>query len=68
MEHKEPWTVNALAQAAGAAALEDRPFENASIAAMKSEKSRLEAGLAKIGIGFVPSRANYYLSESGPQP
>lgn len=61
MEHKEPWTVNALAQTVGAAALEDRPFENASIAAMKSEKSRLEAGLAKIGIGFVPSRANYYL-------
>ena len=60
MEHKEPWTVNALAQAA-AAVLEDRPFEEASIAAMRVEKSYLEAGLAEIGIDFVPSTANYYL-------
>ena len=28
---------------------------------MKIEKSYLEAGLAEIGIDFVPSRANYYL-------
>jgi threonine-phosphate decarboxylase len=61
MEHKEPWTVNALAQAAGAAVLEDKAFEEASLAAMEREKTYLEAGLAAIGIAFVPSRANYYL-------
>ncbi len=65
MAYKEPWTVNAIAQAAGAAVLEDRAFEEASLVAMEREKAYLEAGLAAIGIPFVPSRANYYLLKMG---
>ena len=65
MAHKEPWTVNAIAQVAGAAVLEDGTFEEASLAAMEREKAYLEAGLTAIGIPFVPSHANYYLLKVG---
>lgn len=61
MAYKEPWTVNALAQEAATAVLEDAAFEENSLAVMDEEKSYLEAGLARVGIDFVPSRANYYL-------
>ena len=59
--HKEPWTVNSLAQKAAIAALRDGPFGIASLEAMEREKAYMEAELAKIGIRFIPSRANYYL-------
>ena len=59
--YKEPWTVNALAQYAGSAVLEDRVYEEASRKAMEREKFFMEAGLARIGIHFLPSRVNYYL-------
>ncbi len=59
--YKEPWTVNSLAQAAGAAVLEDTAYQKASREMMEREKSFVEAGLQKIGITFIPSAANYYL-------
>lgn len=58
---KEPWTVNSLAQAAGAAVLEDTAYQKASREMMEREKSFVEAGLKKIGVTFIPSAANYYL-------
>jgi threonine-phosphate decarboxylase len=58
---KEPWTVNSLAQAAGIAVLEDEPYQKASVEAMAQEKSFMEEGLRRIGVQFIPSRANYYL-------
>jgi threonine-phosphate decarboxylase len=65
MAYKEPWTVNTIAQAAGAAVLEDAAFEKASLATMAREKAYVEAGLAAIGIPFIPSHANYYLLKVG---
>jgi threonine-phosphate decarboxylase len=67
--YKEPWTVNSLAQAAGLAVLEDGPYQEASREAMEREKVFMEEGLRKIGIPFIPSRANYYLLKvkDGPQ-
>lgn len=62
---KEPWTVNTLAQKAGIAALEDGPFREASLDAMKKEKEFVEEELRRIGVSFVPSRANYYLIKPG---
>jgi threonine-phosphate decarboxylase len=62
---KEPWTVNALAQKAGIAALEDGLFRKASLDAMKEEKEFVEEGLRRMGVSFVPSRANYYLIRLG---
>jgi len=58
---KEPWTVNSLAQHAGIAVLEDRAYQEASREFMEREKLFVEAGFRKMGIDFIPSRANYYL-------
>jgi len=60
-EFKEPWTVNTLAQRAAAAAIGDAPFRKASLRAMAAEKSFVERQLRRMGISFVPSKANYYL-------
>ncbi len=60
-DYKEPWTVNSLAQKAGVAALGDGLFREASLDAMKEEKAFMESELRRIGVPFVPSRANYYL-------
>jgi threonine-phosphate decarboxylase len=59
--HKEPWTINSLAQAAAVAALDDEPYRRRSLEVMSREKLFLERGLTGLGIPFVPSRANYYL-------
>lgn len=58
---KEPWTVNTLAQRAGIASLEDESFRKTSLAMMKEEKEFMKEGMNKIGVSFIPSRANYYL-------
>jgi threonine-phosphate decarboxylase len=59
--HKEPWTVNSLAQAAGLAVLNDEPYQRESMDVMAREKAFLEAGLKELEIPFTSSRANYYL-------
>jgi threonine-phosphate decarboxylase len=59
--YKEPWTVNSLAQKAGIAALGDIRYREATLRAMEEEKTFMEGALTRIGIPFVPSRANYYL-------
>ena len=43
--HKEPWTVNTLAQHAAMAALADEAFQERSLEAMKEEKSFMEKEL-----------------------
>ncbi len=58
---KEPWAVNSLAQAAAFAVLDDNAYQKESMAMRAREKTFLERGLARIGIRFTPSRANYYL-------
>jgi len=59
--HKEPWTVNTLAQEAGVAALDDRTYVTKTLALIKKEKRFLEGGFRKIGVRFFHSDANFYL-------
>lgn len=59
--HKEPWTVNTLAQRAGIAALGDRGFMARTYRLMKRERGFLEQGFNRLGIRYYPTRANFYL-------
>lgn len=59
--HKEPWTVNTLAQRAGCAALDDKGYQKETLALIKEEKRFMEAGFKRLGIEYIPSAANYYL-------
>lgn len=59
--HKEPWTVNTLAQRAGCAALGDTAYQKETLALIKAEKKSMERELKRLGIDYVPSAVNYYL-------
>lgn len=59
--HKEPWTVNSLAQEAGIAAIHDRVYQEKTAVVIQEGKQFLEKGLRNLGIEYVPSAANYYL-------
>ncbi len=67
-EHKEPWSVNTLAQKAAAAAIGDAAYRERTMALIPGEKDFLEKGFQQLGIGYIPSSANYYLlrTEQGP--
>jgi len=58
---KEPWTVNTPAMRAGAAAVKDAGYREQSLSFMKGEKAFFESELGRLGIGFIPSVANFYL-------
>ena len=60
-DHKEPWTINSLAQKAGIAALHDQAYQKRTMAVVEEEKRNLEAGLDSLKIDHIPSSANYYL-------
>ncbi|MEK7871756.1 MAG: aminotransferase class I/II-fold pyridoxal phosphate-dependent enzyme, partial [Nitrospirota bacterium] len=60
-DHKEPWTINTLAQRAGIVAVSDRSFRNETFRIIKKEKKFLEEGFEKLGIDYIPSAVNYYL-------
>ncbi|HEY6010990.1 MAG TPA: aminotransferase class I/II-fold pyridoxal phosphate-dependent enzyme, partial [Nitrospirota bacterium] len=62
---KKPWTVNALALKAGVAALDDVAHRRATDKMIAAEKAFIEPALAKAGIEFVPTSANYYLLKFG---
>lgn len=55
------WNVNALAQAAGLAALRDEAHLRQSLARLQIEKQRLVSGLQELGFDPIPSRTNYFL-------
>ncbi|MHB8844986.1 MAG: threonine-phosphate decarboxylase CobD [Nitrospirota bacterium] len=59
--HKEPWTVNTLAQIAAATAIGDRAYQMRTTEVISAEKGYLEQGFRDLGIEFFPSSANYYL-------
>ena len=65
MRHKEPWTVNSLAQEAGVAVLDDAEYARVSIKTIKKEKAFLEKGLERMEIGYLPSDANFYMLHVG---
>ena len=59
---KEPWSVNLLAEAAGAAALEDRGYQENSRSLIPSWREALSTGLQKFGaLQVFPGAANYLL-------
>ncbi|MEK7414524.1 MAG: histidinol-phosphate transaminase [Planctomycetota bacterium] len=65
MKVKDSYNVNALSQAVGIAALEDRDHHRDLIRKTLSERGRLEGELAKLGWTWPPSGANFLLCEVG---
>lgn len=61
---REPWNVNALAHAAGVAALSLTSYREQTHAFLAGEKKRLERAFETLGIHYTPSRTNYYLLRS----
>ena len=59
------WNVNALAQAAGVAALLDQEHLSSSLAALAQAKTALEANLIDLGWVVVPSMTHYFLAPVG---
>ncbi|WP_027093601.1 histidinol-phosphate transaminase [Cohnella thermotolerans] len=65
LQVKEPFNVNALAQAAAAAALTDDEHLEASRIANERAKSRLYEGLRALSIPYTKSESNFVLAELG---
>ena len=57
--------MNAIAQAAAAAALDDRKFVGMCVRETRKGLRRLEAGFTRLGLEFVPSQANFVLVRVG---
>ncbi|MDP2277901.1 MAG: threonine-phosphate decarboxylase CobD [Nitrospirota bacterium] len=60
-EHKEPWTVNTLAQTVGTAAFNDIAYKKKTFRVIKQEKDFMEKEFKRLEISYIPSQANYYL-------
>jgi threonine-phosphate decarboxylase len=60
-----PWSVNALAQAAGVAALRDPAHRQDSLGRLARAKQELVAGLARLGLAPAPSAAHFFLLRVG---
>jgi L-threonine-O-3-phosphate decarboxylase len=57
------WNVNALAQAAGLAALADEAHLQASLAALKPAKEALLTGLKRLGLAPLPSAVHFFIMQ-----
>ena len=62
---RQPFNVNAAAQWAAAAALDDREHLRRSVEANRQGRSRLAEGLTALGLEWVPSQANFLLVRTG---
>jgi histidinol-phosphate aminotransferase len=62
---RQPFNVNALAQAAAVAALADVAYVDESRALNSSGMRQLETGLAKLGRRMLPSRGNFVIVHVG---
>lgn len=67
MQVKEPFAVNLMAQAAGVAALEDREFVAATVAANREGRQFLYEAFERLGLFYVPSQTNFVLVQVGLQ-
>jgi histidinol-phosphate aminotransferase len=67
MKVKDSYNVNALTQAAGTAALEDRDHHRELVRRTLAERARLEGLLASLGWSWPASGANFVLCEVGPR-
>jgi histidinol-phosphate aminotransferase len=63
---RQPFNVNSMAQAAALAALADEAFLRRSYELNRSGLRELEDAFTRMGLAFVPSRANFVLVEVGP--
>jgi histidinol-phosphate aminotransferase len=62
---RQPFNVNALAQAAALAALADIDYVAESRTLNNEGRAMLEQGFGKLGLSFVPSHANFILVKVG---
>jgi histidinol-phosphate aminotransferase len=62
---RQPFNVNALAQAAAVAALGDQSYVDDSRALNRRGLAQLQAGLAALGVPSVPSHGNFMLAKVG---
>ncbi|MBS0663955.1 MAG: histidinol-phosphate transaminase [Verrucomicrobia bacterium] len=62
---RQPFNVNAIAQAAAIAALDDHEFTAKCVRENRAGLARLEAGFRELGREFVPSVANFILVHVG---
>jgi histidinol-phosphate aminotransferase len=62
---RQPFNVNSLAQAAAIAALEDVEYVAESRRQNRAGMRELEAGLARLGVRYLPSHGNFLLIEVG---
>lgn len=60
-----PWNVNALAQSAGVAALQDRAHLSSTLQRLKDETDQLHNELIQIGFEVISSRTNFFLVDVG---
>jgi histidinol-phosphate aminotransferase len=65
MKVKDSYNVNAITQALGTAALEDRDHHRALVQDTLRERARLEGALAELGWTWPPSAGNFLLCEVG---
>ena len=64
---REPFNVNSLAQAAAAAALDDRPFLERSRRLVRGGRREIVAALDALKLRHVPSATNFILFHLGPR-
>ena len=62
---RQPFNVNAVAQAAAIAALADADYVSESRRLNREGRQQLETGLAALSIRYLPSRGNFVLIEVG---
>ncbi len=62
---RQPFNVNAMAQAAALAALEDQPHVERTRAMVRDGLQQLAQGLKRLNVTFVPSVANFLLVKVG---
>lgn len=62
---RQPFNNNALALAAGEAAIDDQDFVAESVALNRTERARLERALRERGLGVLPSHANFVAVDFG---
>jgi histidinol-phosphate aminotransferase len=65
MKVKDSYNVNAVTQALGVAALEDRAYHESCVRRTLGQRQRLEAALGALGLSWPEAAANFLLVEIG---